>query len=111
VIAPLSAAVFQHAGESERATAAAWLTLARVIGMLLGAALLTSRGLGRFYARAGSIEFGSPQFEALVQTAQVSTFQEVFAASAVVMLVGGGLALLIGRGDREQPAEPWWTVT
>ncbi len=111
VIAPLSAAVLQHAGESERATAAAWLTLARVTGMLLGAALLTSRGLGRFYARAGSIKFGSPEFEALVQTAQVSTFQEVFAAAAAVMLVAGGLTLLIGRGDRGRAGEPWWTAS
>jgi len=111
VIAPLSAVVMQHAAEAERATAAAWLTLSRVVGMLLGAALLTSRGLGRFYGRAGSIEFGSPEFGQLVQSAQVSTFQEVFAAAAVVMAIAGLLAWFVGRGERDGVGEPWWTVT
>ena len=111
VIAPLSAAVLQRVGDAEHATAAAWLTLSRVVGMLVGAALLTSRGLGRFYARAGSIEFDSPEFDALVRSAQVSTFREVFIAAAVVMTVAGALAWLVGRGEREGAREPWWTVT
>jgi MFS family permease len=97
VIAPLNSAVLQRVGASERATAAAWLTMARLIGMLIGAALLTSQGLGRFYARAGSIEFGTPEFEALVQQAQVSTFREVFIAGAVVMLVAASVAALLAR--------------
>lgn len=111
VIAPLSAAVLQRVGEAERATAAAWLTLSRVVGMLLGAAILTSHGLGRFYARAGEIDFDSPEFEALVQSAQVSTFREVFAAVAVVMVVAGVLAWFLGRGKQEAVPEPWWTLT
>ena len=108
-IAPLSAAVLQHVREDERATAASWLTLSRVVGMLLGAALLTSRGLGRFYARAGSIEFGSPEFDALVAEAQVSTFREVFIAAAVVLLAASVLALFLERTRRED-GEAWWTV-
>ena len=111
VIAPLSAAVLQRVGEAERATAAAWLTLSRVVGMLLGATLLTTHGLGRFYARAGSIEFGSPEFEALVRSAQVSTFQEVFIGAAVVMAAAGALAWLVGRGERYDVRERWWTLT
>ena len=111
VIAPLSAAVLQHVGEGERATAAAWLTLSRVVGMLLGAALLTTQGLGRFYARAGAIEFDSPEFTALVSHAQVATFREVFIAAAIVMAIAGALALLTGRGERDAATEPWWTVT
>jgi hypothetical protein len=108
VIAPLSAAVLQRVREDERATAASWLTLSRVVGMLLGAALLTSRGLGRFYARAGGIEFGSPEFNALVAEAQVSTFREVFVAAAIVMLVAAALALLLGAARREE-GESWWS--
>jgi len=109
VIAPLSAAVLQRVGEEERATAASWLTLSRVVGMLVGAALLTSRGLGRFYARAGGIEFGSPEFDALVAEAQVSTFREVFIAAAAVMLVGTALALLL-EATRRKDGDAWWTV-
>ncbi len=111
VIAPLSAAVLQRVGDEERATAASWLTLSRVTGMLAGAALLTGSGLGRFYARAGTIEFDSPEFDALVQEAQVSTFREVFVVAAVVMVVAAILAWWIGRGDRGAATEPWWTIT
>jgi MFS family permease len=109
VIAPLGTAVLHHVDESERATAAAWLTMSRVLGMLAGASLLTSQGLGRFYARAGNVEFDSPEFETLVQQAQVSTFREVFVATIFVMLSAAALAWLIGRG-RAEPGAAWWTV-
>jgi MFS family permease len=109
VVAPLASAVLQRVPEPERATAAAWLTLARVAGMLAGAALLTSQGLGRFYARAGGVTFGSPEFEALVADAQVETFREVFLAAALVLAAAGTLALLLGRG-RAPAGERWWTA-
>ena len=112
VIAPLGAAVLASVREDERATAASWLTLARVVGMLLGTGLLTSNGLGRFYARAGGIEFGSAEFEALVTEAQVSTFHEVWAAAAAAMFLAGLVAWLLGR--RAEAAGPggqrWWTA-
>ncbi len=111
VIAPLAAAVLQHVDEAHRATASAWLTLSRVTGMLVGAALLTSTGLGRFYARAGSLDFESPEFTLLVAEAQVSTFREVFIAAGALMLAAALVAWGIGRGRREAPAEPWWTST
>jgi MFS family permease len=111
VIAPLSAAVLQRVGEAERATASAWHTLARVTGMLVGASLLTSSGLGRFYARAGTVPFGSEDFERLVAEAQVTTFREVFIAAALVMLAAAAVAWFVGRGEREASNEPWWTIT
>ena len=111
VIAPLSAAVLQGLDESERATAASWLTLARVTGMLIGAAVLTSSGLGRFYARAGAIEFDSPEFSQLIVEAEVSTFREVFVAAVALMLVAALVAWFIGRGERDGESEPWWTIT
>ncbi len=111
VIAPLGAAVLQRVSEEERATASSWLTLSRITGMLVGAALLTSTGLGRFYARAGTIEFGTPEYEALVAEAQVTTFHEVFIAAAVLMVVAAVAACFIGRGDRTARVERWWTLT
>jgi MFS family permease len=109
VIAPLGAAVLEHVEESERATAAAWLTMSRVLGMLIGASLLTSQGLGRFYAKAGNVEFGSPEFDALVQQAQVSTFREVFIAAIGVMLIAALVSWLIGRGKVSAAAGTrWW---
>lgn len=109
-IAPLGAAVLQRVDEAHRAAASGWLTLSRVTGMLVGAALLTSTGLGRFYARAGTIEFDSPEFAALVAEAQVTTFREVFLAAAAVMFVGVVVAWFIGRGDRSPGDDPWWTI-
>lgn len=109
IIAPLGAAVLQQVPESERATASAWLTMWRVSGMLVGSALLTSHGLGRFYARIASVEFGSPEFERLIWEAQLSTFSEVFIAAAVVMLLAALVALLIGAG-RGGGDEAWWTL-
>ena len=101
VIAPLGAAVLQGVPDGARATASAWLTLSRVTGMLVGTAVLTSTGLGRFYARASQAEFNSPDFERLIAEAQVTTFREVFIAAAVVMAVAAVVAWFIGRGDRE----------
>ena len=112
VLAPLGAAVLQRVLEHERATAAAWLTLARIAGMLIGAALLTSHGLGRFYARASVLDFRSPEFAQLVAEAQVTTFREVFIAAGVIMVGAAIIALAIGRGRREHGKErlTWWTV-
>jgi len=111
VIAPLSAVVLQHVGEEERATAASWLTLSRVVGMLIGAALLTSSGLGRFYVRAGTIDFDSPEFDTLVLEAEVSTFREVFVVAAVAMVVAAAIAWWIGRGERDSDRKQWWMIT
>ncbi|MEX2372650.1 MAG: hypothetical protein WD800_02500, partial [Dehalococcoidia bacterium] len=110
VIAPLAAAVLQRVDEAYRASASAWLTLARVTGMLVGAALLTSTGLGRFYARAGSVGFDSPDFQRLVAEAQVTTFREVFIAGAIVMLLAAVASWFIGRGARESRADAWWRL-
>ncbi len=112
VLAPLATAVLAPVDEGEHATAAAWLTLARVAGMLVGTALLTSSGLGRFYARAGAAEFGSPEFEGLVRAAQVDTFREVFLAAAAALVVAAALCALLGGAPRagSPGAEPrrWW---
>lgn len=114
VLAPLASAVLARVAEGERATAAAWLTLARVAGMLVGTAVLTSSGLGRFYARAGAAEFGSPGFAELVRAAQVDTFREIFIAAGVALVVAAVLCLLLGRTPRAEPspAAPgrgrWW---
>jgi MFS family permease len=113
VIAPLGAAVLLDVGEGERATASAWLTLSRVTGMLVGTALLTSTGLGRFYGRAGSIRFDAPEFNDLIRSAQVVTFHEVFVAGAIILVAAAAVsALLPGRSrDASGTTDPWWTVS
>lgn len=110
VIAPLSAAALRGAAEHERATLASWLTLSRMVGMLVGTSLLTAHGLGRFYARASNLEFGSPEFAALVAQAQVQTFREVFLAAGAIMLVGALLTLLLEGGRADDETGPWWAA-
>lgn len=111
VIAPLGAAVLHGVAEDARATVSAWLTLSRVTGMLIGTAVLTSTGLGRFYARASQAEFGSPDFDRLISEAQVVTFREVFIAGVVVMVVAAVVSAFIGRGESDDRDAPWWTAS
>jgi hypothetical protein len=72
--------------------------------------VLTSTGLGRFYARVGTVSFNSPEFKRLVEEAQVSTFHDVFVAAGVVMLAAAVVACFVGRGERDASVEAWWTV-
>ena len=111
LIAPLGVAVLSHVREEERAVAASWLTLARMGGMLVGTGLLTSHGLGRFYARAGAIEFDSPEFAELVTEAQVSTFHEIWVVAALVLVLTAALAWWLGgRAEPGEEAAEWWSA-
>jgi hypothetical protein len=89
---------------------ASLLTVVRLLGALVGVALLTTRGLGGFYADAGLIPLGDPRFEDLVEGLQVESFQETFLATAVVCFLAILPALLLGRdageGDREVTENP-----
>ena len=98
VIAPISATVINAVTDQQRATASALLTVMRLVGMLIGVALLTSRGLGAFYQRAGTIPLNSPEYNKLVAGLELSTFTNTFRAAAVVCLLAVIPALLMGRG-------------
>jgi EmrB/QacA subfamily drug resistance transporter len=98
VIAPISAAVVNSVADHQRATASALLTVMRLVGMLIGVALLTSRGLGSFYQQAGNIPLDSPEYKTLIADLEVSTFTDTFMGAAVVCLLAVVPALLIGRG-------------
>ena len=98
VIAPISAAVVNSVAETERATASALLTVMRLVGMLIGVALLTSRGLGHFYQLAGTVPLNSPNYTQTVQGLEVGSFQDIFLAAAIVCIAAVVPAMLIGRG-------------
>ena len=84
VIAPLNTAVLDEVGEGERATVSSLLTVVRLIGALVGVALLTTRGLGGFYAEAGLIPLDEPRYADLVRGLEVGAFGDTFLATAVV---------------------------
>jgi MFS family permease len=105
VIAPINASGLGHTSEGERATMASLLTVVRLLGALVGVALLTSRGLGSFYTQAGLIPLDDPGFEDRLLDLQVDAFQETFLVTAIVCFATMGLALLLGRApDAEESA-------
>lgn len=57
VIAPLVLSVVESASESYRGTAAAWVTVSRMLGMTLGLAALTAWGMGEFQLLTSTLEF------------------------------------------------------
>ena len=57
----------------------------RLLGALVGVALLTTRGLSGFYAEAGLIPLDDPRFaESLLRGLQVDSFQKTFLVTAAV---------------------------
>jgi MFS family permease len=98
VIAPISAAVINSVAEGERATASALLTVMRLVGMLIGVALLTSRGLGHFYQLAGTVPLNDPNYTKTLQGLEVGSFQDIFLVAGIVCVAAALPAMLIGRG-------------
>ncbi len=103
VIAPINAAVMNEAAEDERATLASLLTVVRLVGALVGVALLTTRGLSGFYSAAGLIPLDDPGFESQLRDLQVDSFRDTFIATAAVCFATLLPALLLGRGRRAKP--------
>jgi MFS family permease len=97
VIAPLTTAVMDQVEESERATWAAVLTVARLLGALVAVALLTSRGLGGFYSEAGLVPLDDPRFVEKIGTLQVDAYHNTFVAAAIVCFLAVLPALLLSR--------------
>ena len=111
VIAPVNAAVLNLTDAGGRATAASLLTVVRLLGALVGVALLTSRGLGGFYAEAGLIPLDDPRFGQLVRDLQVESFNESFLVAAGVSFATVLPALLLSplSSRRRLPLIGRWT--
>jgi MFS transporter, DHA2 family, triacylglyceride efflux pump len=97
VIAPINAAVMNEAREDERATLASLLTVVRLVGALVGVALLTTRGLSGFYAEAGRIPLDDPAFESQLRNLQLDSFSDTFIVTAAICFATLLPALLLGR--------------
>ena len=104
IIAPVHTAVLNEE-EAERATVAALLTVVRLLGALVGVALLTTRGLSGFYAAAGEVALDDPRFDAVLRGLQVESFQDTFLVTAIVCFVTLLPALFLGK-RRVRPGGP-----
>jgi len=87
VIAPVNTVVLDASEEDERATMAALLTVIRLVGALVGVALLTTRGLSGFYASAGQVDITDPNFIDRVIGLEVDSFRSGFLVTSAVCFV------------------------
>jgi MFS transporter, DHA2 family, triacylglyceride efflux pump len=99
VIAPINAAVMDEAADDQRATLASLLTVVRLVGALVGVALLTTRGLSGFYSQAGQIALDDPRFESLLRGLQIHSFRDTFIVTGVVCFTTVIPALFLGKSN------------
>ncbi len=118
VIAPLSAVALRATPEGRHGMASAAVVVARMMGMLLGVAALTSWSLHRFQRATADLDtplpFGISEAEYrareaayldALDAALAVQYSEVFTATAVVCLAGAlAAAGLTGRAERPVPA-------
>ncbi len=115
VIGPLSSAALHAVPLSQAGIASALLVVARMSGMLIGVAALTTFGFYRLNAIVASMPSITPQgdFRETViavarqtQEAYARMFGEVFAVTAVICLAGAAFALFVAGGREESAQSP-----
>lgn len=116
VIAPIATAAINSVLARDRGTAAALLTVMRMMGMTVGLAALTSWGTNRFDILVAQIEvpFVDPEYAGELTDVGLNIFQGFFLAAMVVSLValvptwlmrgekGTGKSTVISRPDSEE---------
>ncbi len=120
VIAPLVVAAVDAASDDYRATAAAWITMARLFGMTLGLAALAAWGMGHFQGLTSDLVFpiaapGEPDdaftarfdaYQSGVANASFEVFRAFFRAGAALCILAAVpplWALLAARLRRSAP--------
>ena len=100
VIAPIAAAAINSVLAGDRGTAAALLTVMRMMGMTMGLAALTSWGTERFEVLAGQIPLRDPEYFQQLTSVGLKVFQGFFLAAMVVCLVAL-IPTWLMRGEKE----------
>ena len=117
VIAPLVLSAVDAAPESYRGTAAAWVTVARMLGMTLGLAALAAWGMGEFQLLTSALEFPlrfvgetaaaydarNAAYQHGVTDASFSVFTAFFRVGAGLSLAAVIPALFIHEGHKPNP--------
>jgi len=94
-IAPVNAAALASAPGDAHGVVSSLVVLARMVGMVVGLALLTAMGLRRYYAAVAALP--NQQDPAALAAAGVVQVQTVFLGGAVAALVAAVVALALGR--------------
>lgn len=106
--APIIGSVLESVQRGERATAAALTQVVQTTGMIVGLALMATQGLGRFQERASDAfaESGGQPSDDLIENIAADTFQEVWLAAGILLVVSLGFAFLL---KKEKPGATTWT--
>ena len=112
VIASLGTAVLNSVGDRDRGTAAALLTVMRMVGMMVGLSAMTWWGMGRFQSLAKRISNVPTETETSAEAAErvgeqlsgavLTLFHNLFLAAMAVCIVAIVLVLGMGVGVRER---------
>ena len=94
-LAPVTAAALASAPHDAHGVVSSLVVLARMVGMVVGLALLTAIGLHRFYAAVAALP--DPSDTVALAAEGVVQVQTVFLGGAVAALIAAGIALLLGR--------------
>jgi len=106
-LAPVNAAVLATTADAVHGLASAFVVVARMVGMLVGASALTTIGLRRYYAEQSDLPSvrevcgGSSrcsEFTLLLREAGIAQEQVVFLGAAVCAVIAAILALVLFRG-------------
>ncbi len=115
VIGPLSSAALRAVSLSQAGIASALLVVARMSGMLIGVAALTTFGFYRLNAIMDSMPRIAPTGDFMktamavarqTQEAYGRMFGEVFGVTAVICLIGAVLASFVAGGRHESEQSP-----
>ncbi|MBM6404432.1 MFS transporter [Phycicoccus sp. CSK15P-2] len=97
-VAPVNDAALEESDEDTHGTASALVVVARMVGMVVGLALLTAVGLHRYYGAVAALP--DPTDTDALRAAAVVQVSSVFRGASVAAAVGAVVALTLGRGVR-----------
>ena len=105
-LAPVNDAALAEASHESHGTASALVVVARMVGMVVGVALLTAIGLNQYYAEVGTL--ADPTDTQALRDAAVLQVAWVFRGAAVAAGLGAlaSLALGVRRRERSDTAAP-----
>lgn len=103
-LAPINNAVLADSPDHAHGVASALVVVARMVGMVVGLALLTSIGLNRYFEAARHIP--DPLDTDALVAAGVVQVQTVFLGGAVAALLGAAVAFTLGRALRRDLSSP-----
>lgn len=108
-IAPINDAALADAREEGHGTVSALIVVARMVGMIVGVALLTALGLHRFHLAVA--ELPDPTDPDALLGAAVIQVQTVFLGAGIALAAAAAIALLLGWRRTDVPSQRHYLPT